>query len=108
VSNLSIAACVLFFERVEQTIECIGSLLPSGITIYILNNNSSRCARNKLGEFCYKHHQVKLFDSDENLGVGVGRNYLISHTTEDWLIFVDSDIVLKTPDWLKKSDVSYI
>jgi len=100
-NNLSIAACVLFFEKVEQTIECIGSLLPSGITIYILNNKSSQKPRDKIGEFCSKHHQVKLFDSDDNLGIGVGRNYLISHTTEDWLLFVDSDIVLKTPDWLR-------
>jgi GT2 family glycosyltransferase len=101
-SNYSIAACVLFFEKVDQTIECIGSLLPSDIMIYILNNNSSQWARNKLGEFCSKHHQVKIFDSAENLGVGVGRNYLISNTTEEWLLFIDNDIVMKTPDWIRK------
>jgi GT2 family glycosyltransferase len=76
--------------------------LPSGVNIYILNNGSSLLARNVLGEFCNNHKQVIIFDSDKNLGVGVGRNYLINHTNEEWLLFVDSDITIKTVDWVQK------
>ncbi len=98
----NLAVCVLFYEKLEQTIECIRSFLPSEVNIYILNNGSSLLARNALGEFCDNHKQVIIFDSDKNLGVGVGRNYLINHTNEEWLLFVDSDITIKTVDWVQK------
>ncbi len=98
----NLAVCILFYEKLEQTIECIRSFLPSGVNIYILNNGSSLSARNALGEFCDNHKQIIIFDSDKNLGVGVGRNYLINHTNEEWLLFVDSDITIKTSNWVQK------
>lgn len=98
----NLAVCILFYEKLEQTIECIRSFLPSGVNIYILNNGSSLSARDALGEFCDNYNQIKIFDSDVNLGVGVGRNYLITHTIEEWLLFVDNDITMKTSDWVQK------
>lgn len=98
----NLAVCILFYEKLEQTIECIRSFLSSGVNIYILNNGSSLLARNVLGEFCDNHKQIKIFDSDKNLGVGVGRNYLVTHTNEEWLLFVDSDITIKTVNWVQK------
>jgi len=100
--DLSLAVCILFFERVEQTIECIKSFLLSNANIYILNNGSSNKSREALGKFCKKYKQIKIFDSDINLGVGVGRNYLVNHTVEEWLLFIDNDIRVKTRDWLKR------
>lgn len=99
--DLNIAVCVLFYEKPKQTIECIQSFLPSGMSIYVLNNNSSVSARDKLGLFCINHPQVKIIDLSSNLGVGVGRNHLIVNTTEDWLLFVDNDIFMYTDDWLE-------
>jgi hypothetical protein len=43
-----------------------------------------------------------IFDSHTNLGAAPGRNYLITHTKEEWLLFVDNDITVKTPDWLHR------
>jgi GT2 family glycosyltransferase len=102
VAKVDLAACILFYERLDQTIECIQSFLPSGLNIYILNNGSSPSARQVLGRFCDKYKQIKIFDSDVNLGVAVGRNYLITHTTEEWLLFIDNDIFVKTKDWLSR------
>lgn len=102
IENISLGVCILFYERLEQTLECIQSFLPSKANIYILNNGSSCSARKELGQFCKNYKQIKIFDSDNNLGVGVGRNYLTTHTTEEWLLFVDNDITVKTRDWLKK------
>jgi glycosyltransferase involved in cell wall biosynthesis len=93
---------ILFLEKVEQTIECIESFLPSGVPIYILNNASSAASREKLGEFASEHSQIKIFDVDNNLGVGNGRNYLIEHTDCEWLFFVDNDITVKEDDWLQR------
>jgi len=100
--GIDLAVCILFYEKLDQTIECIQSFLPSGVTIYVLNNGSSLSARQALGRFRSRYNQIKIFDSDINLGVGAGRNYLVTHTTEKWLFFVDSDIVVKTTDWLQK------
>lgn len=98
--RLSISICILFHEKVEQTIECIGSFLASGVPIYVLNNNSSEPAREKLGDFCNGLGQVRILDSDVNLGVGVGRNRLIKETADEWLLFVDNDISMKTREWV--------
>ena len=100
--RIDLAVCILFYEKLDQTIECIQSFLPSGVNIYILNNGSSPSSRGALGKFCNNYKHIKIFDSDVNLGVGVGRNYLVTHTTEEWLLFVDSDITVKSPDWLQK------
>lgn len=97
-----LAICILFYEKLEQTIECINSFLQSDVNIYVLNNGSSSLSRELLGKFCEKYRQIKIFNSDVNLGVGVGRNYLTTHTTEEWLLFVDNDIVIKTSDWLER------
>lgn len=101
-NDTNIAIYLLFYEKVDQTIECIKSFLPSGFKIYVMNNNSSDFSRAELGEFCSDYEQVTIFDSETNLGVGVGRNYLIEHTTEKWMFFVDNDITVKTPDWFEK------
>lgn len=98
----NIAVCILFYEKAEQTIKCISSFLSSGVPIYVLNNGSSQPATNILNEFCALHEQIKIMDSAVNLGIGGGRNRLITETREEWLFFVDNDITIKTHDWLDK------
>ncbi|MFN8207205.1 MAG: glycosyltransferase [Bacteroidales bacterium] len=98
----TIAVCILFFEKLELTKKCINSFLPSGVNIYILNNNSSAKSSQKLLKYCTKHHQIKLFHSPFNLGPAGGRNYLINNTEESWLLFVDNDIQIKTINWLQR------
>lgn len=99
--GVDLAICILFYERLNQTIKCIKSFLSSGVNIYVLNNGSSSSARKALGRFCDRYKQIKIFDSNVNLGVGVGRNYLITHTSEEWLLLADNDTVVKTSDWLQ-------
>ncbi len=101
-NHIDLAIFILFYEKVEQTIECINSFLPSDVSIYVLNNGSSTLSRRLLGSFSKKYKQIKIFDSNANLGAGGGRNYLITHTTEEWFLSVDNDIVMKTDDWLPR------
>ncbi|MDR7868437.1 MAG: glycosyltransferase [Sporomusaceae bacterium] len=93
--------CILFHEKMPQTIECIKSFLSSGVNIYVLNNNSSESACRDLRLFCRNHPNIQIFESPSNLGVGVGRNALIQNTREPWLFFVDNDIRIYTADWLE-------
>lgn len=101
-SQLNLAICILFYEKVEQTIECIASFLPPRVRIYVLNNGSSASSRRELGIFCKSYRQVSIFDLDSNLGVSIGRNFLISHSIEQWLFFVDNDITMNTQDWTQR------
>lgn len=104
--EIDIAICILFHEKVEQTIECISSFLTSGCSIYVLNNNSSKQSTKLLLEFINDLEHVVYLSSPKNLGVANGRNLLISSTGEDWLFFVDNDIHIITQDWKQKlSDI---
>jgi GT2 family glycosyltransferase len=95
-----IAVCILFFNRVEQTIECIESFLPSGVPVYILDNCSDRHQRLKLDKFIEKYSRIKIFNSSVNLGIAKGRNFLINNSDEEWLFFVDNDIVIDSKNWM--------
>ncbi len=95
----NIAFCILFFEKADQTIKCIESILSSKAIIYILNNGSSLESSQKIREFCKQYEQIKLFFSERNLGVGGGRNVLIKNSTEEWLFFIDNDIIVNRLDW---------
>lgn len=99
----TIVIAILFHNRVGQTIDCIRSFLDSGVPIHILDNDSEAGQRKILDQFAQKHSQIKVHDSGRNLGVGVGRNRLLEESDEDWLFFVDSDIVMSTRDWLDRS-----
>ncbi|MBJ6751456.1 glycosyltransferase [Geomonas anaerohicana] len=97
-----VAACVLFYEKVEQTIHCVTSLLPAGIPVLVLNNGSSAAAVETFAAWAAAHPQVQLLHAERNLGVSAGRNRLIAQTSADWLLFVDNDIVMETPRWLER------
>jgi len=97
----NIVVLILFFEKAYQTIACVKSFIPSGVKIYILNNGSSERNANIVNRFCAPYDQVTIFKSDKNLGVSGGRNFLIRKTDEEFLFFVDNDIVIKTNNWLE-------
>ena len=100
--DADVAVMLLFHEKVDQTIECLKSFIPSGRKIYILNNGSSKESASELKKYCKKYSNVKIFDSEKNLGVAVGRNYLLQNTSEEWAFFVDNDIYVTKNDWLRK------
>ncbi len=92
--------CILFFEKVDQTIECIRSFLPSRVPIVVCNNGSSPASRQKLVDFIGQYSHVQLIESVRNRGVSGGRNLIIQSTIAPWLFFVDNDITIQTPYWL--------
>lgn len=94
-----LSICILFFNKVSQTIECVKSFLPSGCPIVVLDNGSNDDSTREFRDWHKNHSQVRLLRSEQNLGVSGGRNLLIQQTTEDWLFFVDNDIVVREPDW---------
>jgi GT2 family glycosyltransferase/MoaA/NifB/PqqE/SkfB family radical SAM enzyme len=100
--EIDLGVYIVFYEKLGQTIECIESVLASGVDIYVFNNGSSASSRQALGRFCDDYRQIKISDSDVNLGTAVGRNYLVTHTSEEWLLCLDNDVVVRTRDWLRR------
>jgi GT2 family glycosyltransferase len=97
-----IVICVLFFNRPEQTLECIRSFLPSGVAIHLLNNGSADSAVREMADAIRPYPQVRMLDAGGNRGVSGGRNMQIADTVERWLFFVDNDITVSTSSWLER------
>ena len=95
----SIAVCILFYEKIEQTQECVASFLPSGVPVYILSNGSSEQSVTALRDAFLKYDQVRICHSEVNLGVAAGRNVLWRNAGEEWLFFVDNDITIQPGEW---------
>jgi GT2 family glycosyltransferase len=99
----NIAVLILFYNKLEQTADCINSFLPAGERIYVLNNGSPAADFIKLKDRFLQHASVKFMDAGSNLGPAGGRNYLIRETIEPWLFCVDNDIIVKEScNWLEK------
>ena len=94
-----IAVCIIFFEKVEQTIECISSAITNQVNVYVLNNNSTVAATILIKAKFKDFDNVIFFESPINLGPAKGRNFLIENCSEQWLFFLDNDIVIKTKNW---------
>lgn len=98
-----IAVVILFYNKLEQTKLCIESFLPSGATVYVLNNGTAEDQWKKLQSFFDTGAAIIFLDARQNLGVSGGRNYLIRHSTEPWIFSVDNDIVVKGPaEWKQR------
>lgn len=100
--NLSLAILVLFFEKAEQTVECLTGFDGTEAPIYILDNGSSANSRKILDQYIRSRKNIIIIDEAKNVGVGPGRNRLIDASSEEWLFFVDNDIVCSTPDWSER------
>jgi len=96
----SIGIAIVFFNKDQQTIECIKKFSKPGEPVYVLNNGSSEAAAQAVRLVCAALPNVTYIHSDNNLGCGGGRNRLIEATKEDWLFFVDNDITPLESHWL--------
>lgn len=94
-NNTEVAVLIIFFNKLLETLKCIESFSVSGVNIYILNNGSEECAWKRLQEKYLLKSNISLINSIENIGPSKGRNLLIESSTEEWLFFVDNDIIIK-------------
>ena len=93
---------ILFYNKVNQTISCINSFLPSGQDIYVLNNGSDPEQLKKLKQTFAGNDRVNIIDAGKNMGVSGGRNILIQHAKATWLFSVDNDITIRHQhDWVE-------
>jgi GT2 family glycosyltransferase len=97
----SIAICIVFFNKAEQTVGTIGRFAKSGLPVYVLNNGSAASAATTVKDHCLIYPNVKYFESQENTGPSGGRNILAKQAEEEWLFFVDNDVTVSGDYWLE-------
>lgn len=95
----SITICILFFEKTEQTKECIRSFLPANLPIRVLNNGSSPENAREMDLFCAQYASVRLEHAPTNLGTSRGKNILWRGAQTEWIFFVDNDITIQPGEW---------
>ena len=93
---------MLFFNKVEQTIESAESFVRAGIAVHLLDNGSTPEAAARLRAHFENCTLVTVFDAGSNKGVSGGRNQQILRTKQSWLVFVDSDISLDSPNMVSE------
>jgi GT2 family glycosyltransferase len=94
--------CMLFFNKVEQTIESAESFVRAGIAVHLLDNGSTPEAAARLRAHFETCTLVTILDAGSNKGVSGGRNQQILQTTQSWLVFVDNDITLDSPNMVSE------
>jgi GT2 family glycosyltransferase len=91
----NLVVCMLFFNKLEQTIQSAESFVGAGLSIHLLNNGSAPEASSNLRAHFLGNPLVTIADAGSNRGVSGGRNLQIKQTTQPWLLFVDNDISLE-------------
>lgn len=94
--------CIVFLNRTAQTIECVDSLRGVEPHTTLLNNGSVDSCRKQVADHCAGLSWVTILDSSANLGCSGGRNLLIQRTRRPWLLFLDNDTTVRTPDWFDR------
>jgi GT2 family glycosyltransferase len=94
-----VGVCVVYYEKTDQTIECIKSIASNPVKVYILNNASSATSFEYLQSCLSEFSNIVYIHSAENIGPARGRNKLINASWESWLLFLDNDITMLTADW---------
>lgn len=96
----NLVVCMLFFNKLEQTIESSSSFLAAGVRVNLLNNGSEPAALEALKAHFSDNPRVTILDAGSNRGVSGGRNLQITGTNAPWLLFVDNDITVETENWV--------
>ena len=82
-------------KYVRQAVESIRQQTLKDIEIIIVNDGSTDGSMTILEELAAQDERIKLF-SQENQGLSVTRNVGLSHSTGEYVYFMDSDDLLVT------------
>lgn len=98
----NLVVCMLFYNKLEQTIESAESFLAAGVRVNLMDNGSEESAALRMRAHFASNPLVEILDAGGNAGVSGGRNRQLAATRAPWLFFVDNDITVETPDWLER------
>jgi GT2 family glycosyltransferase len=100
-----LSVIIITYNRKNELKECIESIFNQTILpdeIIVIDNNSNDGTEELFLSGEISHPIIKYFKLNKNLGVAGGRNYGISKTQGDILIFIDDDAIIEPEDAFEK------
>ncbi|NCB20492.1 MAG: glycosyltransferase family 2 protein [Clostridia bacterium] len=99
---MDISVIIVNYNSKDKLSECLSSLdecdwSELSYEIIVVENNS----QDDLGELVRSHKKTKLIKSDKNLGMGGGNNLGISHSSGNYLLITNPDIIFRVDTVLK-------
>lgn len=84
-------------EYIKKSVESITNQSEyQNYEVLLINDNSADITKKYCEKICLEHDKVKLYNLKKNSGVSFARNYGISNSKYEWIMFVDAD------DWIEK------
>ena len=95
--NKTISIIIAIFNRKDELFELLNSLSHQTDKEFeiIIVDDGSKIALLPIVELFEKQLDIKFFRKD-NSGPGLSRNYGAKRAKNDWLVFVDSDVIVET------------
>ena len=93
---------ILSWHRADKTIECLQSIYRNTqypFNIIIIDQGSSDHDIKLLEAYCNGRDNIRIYKFGENLGVGGGRKFGVQHSSADYIVFLDNDMVVQK-NWL--------
>lgn len=91
--NLTLAICVYNAEKyIKETLQSVAAQTMQDFHLLVVDDCSTDGSIVAIKEFFEEHpRQYELISFEENGGIAHARNFAISHSTTEYLLFVDSD-----------------
>ena len=91
-------ACVELVHAIQQQ----ASLLPISYEIIVADDGSTLASTIQGNRAINEYTNSRYIECPENVGRAAIRNYLVSQASKPWLLFIDSDMVVQHPDFLRR------
>lgn len=101
--NITISAIVPVYNAEKYLADCLNSIVEQTVSfneVILINDGSTDSSRNICEEYCGKYNFIKLLNQ-ENEGPSEARNIGIKAAESDYIIFIDSDDMVREDMLLK-------
>lgn len=101
---------ILHYQTIEDTKECINSILSNikyeYYNIIVVDNGSPNGTGKKLAELYKNNSKIKIIISENNLGFARGNNlgfkYIKNNFNADFIVMINNDTIMQDQDFIKK------
>lgn len=108
--NWKVSFLILHYQTIEDTIECIESILNNitydNYNIIVIDNGSPNKSGDDLRKKYRNNDKIKIIINDKNLGFANGNNvgfrYIKYSEKSDFIIMINNDTIIEQKDFIDK------
>jgi len=92
--KISFTVVTPVFNRSDCIVRCIESVINQNyedVEHWIVDDGSTDSTCDIIKEYALRHPAIRYYRFDKNRGVNAARNYAIQNSSNDYIIFLDSD-----------------